>query len=189
VTATDPKPWLKALILAGACAACDHSSMIPSALAQTPAVQPHKGAAAVNEAAAKNPAGTDKIVKSEAEWRKVLTPEQFHVLREAGTERPFTGAYWNAHDKAVYHCAACDYPLFRSEEKFESGTGWPSFWEAIPGHVESRVDNSYGMSRTEVRCARCGSHLGHLFDDGPKPTGLRYCINSAALKSEAEPAK
>ena len=142
----------------------------------------------MNEPASKSSDG-DKVVKTDAEWRKVLTPEQFHVLREAGTERPFTGAYWNSHDKAVYHCAACDYPLFRSDEKFESGTGWPSFWEAIPGHVETRVDRSYGMERTEVRCARCGSHLGHLFDDGPKPTGLRYCINSAALKAEAEPAK
>ena len=157
--------------------------MIPTAQAQTP-TSPKKGPSPVNEPTAKSTDGTDKVVKTDAEWRKVLTPEQFHVLREAGTERPFTGAYWNSHDKAVYDCAACGYPLFRSDEKFESGTGWPSFWEAIPGHVETRVDSSYGMSRTEVRCARCGGHLGHLFDDGPKPTGLRYCNNSAALKAE-----
>jgi peptide-methionine (R)-S-oxide reductase len=184
MSAPTPMTWLKIFTFAFACAGCDRSSMVSSALAQTPTPS-QKGSSTVSEPASKN-TEMEKVVRTDAEWRKVLSPEQFHILREAGTERPFTGAYWNSHDKAVYHCAACDYPLFRSDEKFESGTGWPSFWEAIPGHVETRVDQSYGMTRTEVRCARCGSHLGHLFDDGPKPTGLRYCINSAALKAEAE---
>jgi peptide-methionine (R)-S-oxide reductase len=180
------RAWLTFSSFTLACAACDRSSVVSSALAETPTQTNQKGSPVTENT--KGDGGTDKVVKTEAEWRKVLTPEQFHILREAGTERPFTGAYWNSHDKAVYHCAACDYPLFRSDDKFESGTGWPSFFEAIPGHVETRVDESYGMSRTEVRCARCGSHLGHVFDDGPKPTGLRYCINSAALKAEPPPA-
>jgi methionine-R-sulfoxide reductase len=126
---------------------------------------------------------TRTIEKSEAEWRAELTPEQYRVLRQAGTERPFTGAYWNHHENGAYTCAGCGTELFRSDAKFDSGCGWPSFFEAADeSKVERRVDNSFGMRRVEVLCRACGGHLGHVFEDGPLPTGERYCINSASIK-------
>jgi peptide-methionine (R)-S-oxide reductase len=129
-----------------------------------------------------------KVVKSEEEWKRLLTPEQFRVARKQGTERAFSGAYWNNHAKGVYRCIACGLELFSSETKYESGTGWPSFWQAIaPDRVETHSDRTFGMRRTEVVCPRCGSHLGHVFPDGPPPTGQRYCMNSAALAFEARP--
>ncbi|MDB5323013.1 MAG: peptide-methionine (R)-S-oxide reductase [Phycisphaerales bacterium] len=143
----------------------------------------NKPGSAPMPAASTQPVG--KVVKSDAEWKKLLTAEQFHILREKGTETPFANAYNGNHERGIYVCAGCGLELYSSAQKFESGTGWPSFWAPIAAnHVVVAKDDTLGMERDEVVCAQCGGHLGHVFDDGPKPTGLRYCMNSGAMKFE-----
>ncbi|HVF61013.1 MAG TPA: peptide-methionine (R)-S-oxide reductase MsrB [Thermoanaerobaculia bacterium] len=152
-----------------------------AALYAAPRKTAAKGRPTVNE----KTATIQKVEKTDAEWKEQLTPEQYSVLRKQGTERAFTGKYHDHHEKGTYVCAACGLPLFSSVTKFESGTGWPSFWQPIaPQNVETESDWAFGMRRTEVHCARCGGHLGHVFEDGPPPTGLRYCINSVSLGFE-----
>ncbi len=134
------------------------------------------------------PAMAEKIEKTDADWKKILTSDQYYVLRRKGTERPFQNDYHALHEKGIFVCAACGQELFSSDAKFDSGTGWPSFYQPItPGAIRTETDRSFFATRTEVLCARCGGHLGHVFDDGPKPTGLRYCMNSVAMKFQKKP--
>ena len=127
-----------------------------------------------------------KISKSESEWQAQLTPEEFRVCREKGTERAFTGKYYTCKDDGMYRCTCCGAPLFNSQHKYDSGSGWPSFWQPMPDAIKTETDNTLGMTRTEVLCAQCDAHLGHVFEDGPQPTGLRYCINSVSLNLDKE---
>jgi peptide-methionine (R)-S-oxide reductase len=129
-------------------------------------------------------ANTDRVQKDEAEWRRLLTPEQFRVLRKHGTERAGTSPLNHEHRKGIFHCAGCGQPVFSSDAKFDSGTGWPSFWQPMDNGIETSTDRSFFMTRTEVHCRRCGGHLGHVFEDGPQPTGLRYCMNGVAMTFE-----
>jgi peptide-methionine (R)-S-oxide reductase len=159
-----------------------HERHDPPAAASAPAPAPAVPAA-TPAAAQEAPPVDQKLILSDDEWRKRLTPEQYLVLRRHGTEPAFCGGYTATkhHGPGTYHCAGCGNPLFTAETKFESGSGWPSFFQPIPGRVEEQTDTSHGMIRTEIHCARCGGHLGHVFDDGPAPTGLRYCINAVSL--------
>jgi len=168
----------------GLIAACQQKGSVPAATSSpAPSTQIKPAQIRLYSAVRKGYVMSDRVMKSPEEWRKQLTPEQYHVTREQGTERAFTGATWNNHEKGIYQCICCGNDLFSSGHKYESGTGWPSFWQPIaPENIATRADNSLFSKRTEVICSRCDAHLGHVFDDGPKPTGLRYCMNSAAMQ-------
>lgn len=174
--------WLQGLFGVVATAACSRAAARgPGASPHLPEAAARPSTTAATDGGADPPVG-DRLTLSNEEWRRRLTPERFRVMREQGTERAFTGAYWDHHAEGLYRCAACGAPLFRSTDKFESGTGWPSFTRPVAdGRVARTVDTSMGMERDEVHCARCGGHLGHVFEDGPAPTGLRYCINSVSM--------
>lgn len=174
------RPILALLLLAAACSSDPADGPVAGRLADaSSAAAPSVAAATTIEL---DDLDLTPVELSDSEWRGRLTPEQYHVLREAGTERAFTGEYWDAKKTGIYVCAGCALPLFASDSKYESGTGWPSFWQPIrPQYVAEHGDVGLGMMRTEIRCARCDGHIGHVFTDGPEPTGLRYCMNSAAL--------
>jgi peptide-methionine (R)-S-oxide reductase len=162
------------------------AALLSAGCGSSPAPAQSRVALATGPAAATNQAMNSQIIKSDEEWKKELTPDQYRVLREKGTERAFTGEYWNTKARGVYRCAGCGAELFVSDTKFDSGCGWPSFFAPKDATVVAEAeDNSHFMKRTEVLCSKCGGHLGHVFNDGPNPTGLRYCINSAALKFNA----
>lgn len=178
---------LVTLAATAAGAGCNSGTNTPAAVTNTPAAAATNPPTAAVTTNASQPAWNmkDKVTKPDAEWQASLTADQYAVLRKHATERAFTGALWNNHADGTYVCAGCGLPLFGSETKYESGTGWPSFYQPVKeGHVGLKEDNTFFSRRTEVHCARCGGHLGHVFEDGPKPTGLRYCMNSAALKFE-----